>query len=190
MKFDVLLTYDKSLVIEKELDCPRINGAADYHHTSQGFLTFFKEKRYWRRFTDRTDEREFIFCFSEALWNEFSEEERSELKQKSQGILTAGDFDMTLVRLSRPFYEQKFSSIQSEVDGRQFENCKIDPTARIAQQVFLGEHVTIGRDVIIHPGTRIMAILKLMMGAKSFQMLLFIHLLRLVSGCVFMETRR
>lgn len=53
--------------------------------------------------------------------------------------------------VSKPFYEQKFSGLNYQADGRTLGTCDIDSDAEIAPGVFIGENVKIGS------GTKIMA---------------------------------
>jgi UDP-3-O-[3-hydroxymyristoyl] glucosamine N-acyltransferase len=75
---------------------------------------------------------------------------------------------LTLTLLSKPFYELKLGELNSQVDGRQMGTVEIDPTARIAQQVFIGEHVKIGPQVEIMSGTVVMPHVEIGAGTKLY----------------------
>lgn len=66
------------------------------------------------------------------------------------------DVNQAMCSLSKIFYDKKFGELNYYVDGRQMGNADVDPTAKIAQNVFVGTHVFIGKNVIIMPGVTIM----------------------------------
>lgn len=72
--------------------------------------------------------------------------------EKLPWIATSAQVPLSLTLLSQPFYEAKLGGVNTQVDGRQMGTTDIDPTARIAQNVFIGEHVKIAANVEIMPG--------------------------------------
>jgi len=72
-------------------------------------------------------------------------------------LATSSNIPLTLTLLSKPFYEKKMKGLNNQVDGRQMGTVEIDPSARIAQGVFIGEHVKIGPKVEIMSGTVILS---------------------------------
>ena len=72
-------------------------------------------------------------------------------------ILTSPNVALSLTVLSKPFYDLKMSGLNTQVDGRQMGTTDIDPSARISQNVFIGEHVKIGANVEILPGSVILS---------------------------------
>jgi UDP-3-O-[3-hydroxymyristoyl] glucosamine N-acyltransferase len=83
----------------------------------------------------------------------------TELKQKVESmpwILTSPNIALSLTNLSKPFYDSKMKDLNTQVDGRQMGTTEIDPTARIAQNVFIGEHVKIAANVEILSGSVIL----------------------------------
>lgn len=54
--------------------------------------------------------------------------------------------------LSKPFYDIQYKELNFQVDGRVIGEVDIDPTARIAQNVFVGCNVKVGKNVTIMPG--------------------------------------
>jgi UDP-3-O-[3-hydroxymyristoyl] glucosamine N-acyltransferase len=83
-------------------------------------------------------------------------------------VATSSNVALSLTRLSKPFYEARLGGLNTQVDGRQMGTTQIDPSARISQNVFIGEHVTIGADVEILPGTVILPYTEIGVGTKLF----------------------
>jgi UDP-3-O-[3-hydroxymyristoyl] glucosamine N-acyltransferase len=54
--------------------------------------------------------------------------------------------------ISKLFYDAIYSKVQWQLDGRQDGTANVHPTAKVAQQVFIGEHAKIGANAVIHPG--------------------------------------
>jgi UDP-3-O-[3-hydroxymyristoyl] glucosamine N-acyltransferase len=79
-----------------------------------------------------------------------------EIKQQLESlawIATTPHLALSLTLISKPYYEAKFKNLNTQVDGRQMGTTDIHPTARISQNVFIGEHVKIGPNVEIMSGS-------------------------------------
>ncbi|MDA8793498.1 UDP-3-O-(3-hydroxymyristoyl)glucosamine N-acyltransferase [Bacteriovoracaceae bacterium] len=77
-----------------------------------------------------------------------------DLQKSFISFLATGKFlRLSIALISRYFYDQKFSQLNSIVDGRQMGTAKIHPTAQLAQNVFIGDSVHVEANVIIHSGT-------------------------------------
>lgn len=87
------------------------------------------------------------------------------LAEKFKWIATVDNVDFAMCRLSKPFYDQKFGTLNYHVDGRQMNSAEVDPDAEIAQGVFIGEGCKIGAGVTIMPGAVIMP--KVIIGAGT-----------------------
>ncbi len=72
-------------------------------------------------------------------------------------VCTSEDVMLTLCQTSKVFSDMITASENDIVDGRQLATVKIDPTADIAQHVFIGANVEIGASVTIYPGCRILS---------------------------------
>ena len=73
-----------------------------------------------------------------------------------KNIFISQDFDRAMCVVSKFFYDYKYENDQYLLDGRQTGEVKICPSAKIAQSVFIGEHVDIASNVVIMPGCVIM----------------------------------
>ena len=89
---------------------------------------------------------------------QFYEKQKDNLKiiEEDRVYLTT-EFDRSICEISKWFYDDQKKDQQHLVDGRQTGECSIDPTARISQNVFIGENVQIANDVTILPGSVIMS---------------------------------
>tara|TARA_B100000925_G_scaffold285772_1_gene262523 strand:- start:6861 stop:7874 length:1014 start_codon:yes stop_codon:yes gene_type:complete len=76
--------------------------------------------------------------------------------EKFSYLVSEKSIDQVMVDISKMFYELFEENTQCLLDGRQIGNTKIDPSAQIAQGVFIGENVEVGADSVIMPGTVIM----------------------------------
>lgn len=92
----------------------------------------------------------------EKFYEKIDEESRKHLEKKLPWLLRTPNLALSLTILSKPFYEKKMEGINNQVDGRQMGTTDIDPSAYIAQNVFIGEHVRIGANVEIMPGVVIL----------------------------------
>ncbi len=72
-------------------------------------------------------------------------------------VCTSTDVMISLCQTSKVFAEIQTNEDNDIVDGRQMGTVKIDPTADIAQHVFIGANVEIGASVTIYPGCRILS---------------------------------
>ncbi len=83
-------------------------------------------------------------------------DETSQLEKQFDWFGTVEDVNRAMCAFSKPFYDQKYGSLNYFVDGRQMGTAQVDPSAQIAQNVFIGENCKIGKDVHIYPGSVIL----------------------------------
>ena len=89
---------------------------------------------------------------------QFYEKKKDDLNVISEDrVYLTTEFDRSICEVSKWFYDCQKKDQQHLVDGRQTGDCSIDPTARISQNVFIGENVQIASDVTILPGCVIMS---------------------------------
>jgi UDP-3-O-[3-hydroxymyristoyl] glucosamine N-acyltransferase len=94
-----------------------------------------------------------IACvFDQKLWSSLNEDQLQVLKSKARVVARTSNVPLSIARLSEPFYQARMGELQQSVDGRQMGTSDIEASALISQGVFIGEHVTIGAHVVIHPG--------------------------------------
>jgi UDP-3-O-[3-hydroxymyristoyl] glucosamine N-acyltransferase len=122
-------------------------------------LLFVKDKKFLEIFKNKAQESQsqnFAVLFKKGLWEKLENSEREDLKELVHTVGTVDDVNVTISKLSKVFYDLKFNSMDHFLDGRQLGTSKIDPTAWIAQGVFIGDGVQIDSGVQIHPGCTVM----------------------------------
>ncbi len=103
----------------------------------------------------------------EAFYKNLKEETRAQLAALPW-IATSPQIALSLTLLSRPFYEKKMRGLNTQVDGRQMGSAEIDPSARVSQNVFIGENVKIGARVEILPGAVVLPNVEIGEGSKIY----------------------
>lgn len=83
--------------------------------------------------------------------------EASAISLGAGAVCTSEDVMISMCQASKVFSDLLLASENDIVDGRQLGTVKIDPTADIAQHVFIGANVEIGASVTIYPGCRILS---------------------------------
>jgi UDP-3-O-[3-hydroxymyristoyl] glucosamine N-acyltransferase len=117
-------------------------------------LIFVKNAKFLQKLDsvfERVMELKIGLIIEEKFFNQLNSEAQGRLKSLPWVALSP-NIAISLTHLSKPFYDKKMAGINVQVDGRQMGTTEIDPTARISQNVFIGEHVKIGANVCIMPG--------------------------------------
>jgi UDP-3-O-[3-hydroxymyristoyl] glucosamine N-acyltransferase len=159
MKLSELLKFDSTLKIAKNAKWPEeilAISALDALQT-QSFI-FIKNGKFLEKFLPHL-EKALALKLGLVIDEKFFSLMNTELKQKVESmpwILTSPNIALSLTILSKPFYDSKMKDLNTQVDGRQMGTTDIDPTARIAQNVFIGEHVKIAANVEILSGSVIL----------------------------------
>ena len=159
MKLSELLKFDSTLKIAKNAEWPEeiLAISALDALVSQSFI-FIKNGKFLEKFLPHL-EKALILKLGLVIDEKFFSLMNTELKQKVESmpwILTSPNIALSLTNLSKPFYDSKMKDLNTQVDGRQMGTTEIDPTARIAQNVFIGEHVKIAANVEILSGSVIL----------------------------------
>jgi UDP-3-O-[3-hydroxymyristoyl] glucosamine N-acyltransferase len=137
----------------------KIEAIAPGHMPQSNRLVFIKAKKYFDTFLDQlgnANHSNILLIVSEKALKLI--DPQSFYQRVSSGALMASKhIDSAMCDCSAFFYQKKWDSIQSLVDGRQLGNVEIHPSAQIAQDVFIGENVIIGANTKILPGCVIMS---------------------------------
>jgi UDP-3-O-[3-hydroxymyristoyl] glucosamine N-acyltransferase len=159
MKLPDILKFDSTLKIIANNEWPEeILAISALDALLPKSLIFIKNAKFLKKFMPEIDKAislEVGLIIDETFYGMISAADRL-LLAKLPWIATSSNLALTLTNLSKPFYDQKMSGLNTQVDGRQMGTTDIDPTARISQNVFIGEYVKIGANVEILPGTIIM----------------------------------
>lgn len=118
---------------------------------SHGFH-FIKSEYFWNIFKAKITENNLsnlIVLIDSKIQNLVMTESRI-----SSCIVTT-NFELSMAKASKIFYEHKFTSINQHLDGRLSGTAKIHPSSLVSPQAFIGEYVEIGEGVEIMPGATI-----------------------------------
>lgn len=160
MKLGELLKFDSNLKIVKNPEWPEeILAISALDALFPESFIFIKNGKFLDKLLPQLD-KAISFKMGLVIDEKFFALMNTELKTKIEvlpWIVTTPNVALSLTLLSKPFYDLKMKGMNTQVDGRQMGTTEIDPTARISQNVFIGEHVKIGANVEILPGSVILS---------------------------------
>jgi UDP-3-O-[3-hydroxymyristoyl] glucosamine N-acyltransferase len=159
MKLNELLKFDSSLKIAKNAEWPEeiLAISALDALLSQSFI-FIKNAKFLDKFLPLLENAVSLklgLVIDEKFYTLMDAGFKSQI-EKMAWIATSPNIALSLTILSKPFYDLKMKGLNTQVDGRQMGTTEIHPTARISQNVFIGEHVKIGANVEILSGAVIL----------------------------------
>ncbi len=159
MKLQDLIKFDSSLKIVKNSEWPEeILAISALDGLTNQSMVFLKNAKFLKKFEANISNAismKIGAVVDEKFFNLMSADIKNEL-QKLPWIAVTSNVANSLTALSKPFYDKKMGGLNTQVDGRQMGTTDIDPSAYIAQNVFIGEHVKIGSKVEIMPGSVIL----------------------------------
>lgn len=127
----------------------------------QDGMIFIKNKKYYERLLDKLNKGAALnnigVVFQDSFFKTTKVEEDSGALERFAFYATVESVDLALSRFSKLFYDEFNAQGNDLVDGRKAGTVKIDPSSRIADNVFLGAGVTIGARVVIHSGCVILS---------------------------------
>jgi len=171
MKLADLLKTDPSLKIIKNSEWPEeILAISALDGLNQSSVFFIKNAKFLGKFLPFLEDAKKLkigIVVDEKFYSLMSADYKSQLEDLSW-IATSSNVALSLTLLSKTFYDQKFKDLNTQVDGRQMGTTQIDPSSRIAQNVFIGENVTIKANVVIHPGCVILPNVEIGEGSVIF----------------------
>ena len=98
-------------------------------------------------------------------------------------LCVVDDAQLATARVSKLFFDQLNGDCNDMVDGRQMGTAEVHPSAWIAQGVFLGSHVKIGKDVQIFPGVTILSHTEIGNGSIIFPNVVVYRFVKIGQGC-------
>ena len=159
MKYLVLSQSDTSLkLISPSYYEGEIAGPCPIDSMKQDHFVFIRNEKFLKRFLASSESSKNCrvgIVIAESLWNSLSSGAIN--FEMVNFISTSNDIDISMCKLSKIFFDQIHDYQGDLVDGRDSGEVDIDPTARIAQGVFIGRNVRIGKDVIIHPNCTVLS---------------------------------
>ncbi len=161
MRVEEIIKYDPSFVIKyaasDDVAIKEVSGLASLKKLSDTKICFIKNIMFLKRYFASIEMQKagnlgIIIC--DKLFNKIGPTELEELKSKAMFVATVANIDVAISYLSRPFYLEQASKSNPLVESK---DAKIDPTAKIAPGVFLGENIEIGAKSEVYPGVVILA---------------------------------
>ena len=159
MKLSHLKEYDPSLKLLKNPEWPEeILAISALDALQPHSLIFIKNSRFLQKFLPQLEEaiKLNIGVILDEKFMQLMGAEATAAVNRLPWYASTANLALSLTLLSKPFFDIKMKGINVQVDGRQMGTTEIDPSARISQNVFIGEHVKIGPRVEIMPGTVIL----------------------------------
>lgn len=161
MKAHELLTFEPELVCLKKSDLT-LSQITLPTEIKAGSVVFLKNKKFLTEFLAAPQTTlAGALVVDLKLWGQLDQATQASLDQRASSLFTSPNIPLSITKISKPFYDLKFAGVQTSLDGRQLGNCDIDPSAMIAQGVFIGEHVSLGANVKLHPGVVISSHVKI-----------------------------
>lgn len=154
ISYDQLREIDSTLTIVKGDASLFFSSIADLKSISENSLFFIKDKKFYNKWKSKSDLKAInaSVLIEKKFYEKLSPEEIEELATVFQSISTVDNVPVAMSLMSEPFYHEKSHSWNDVVDSRQMGTSIIDPSADIAQNVFIGSNVSIGKNVKIYPG--------------------------------------
>jgi len=132
-----------------------IGGISHSDTPLENTFIFIRSKKYLAEIGRRSSESTFLksgIIIEEKVSGLLMKDEFKETINKFAWIATIESVTRAMCSLTKPFYDNLYSNLNYQVDGRQLSDVEIDPTAQIAQSAFIGSNVKIGKNTKIMPG--------------------------------------
>ncbi len=156
MNLQTLKAIDSSLKFVKNSEWPEeILAISSLDGMTSHSLVFIKNAKFMEKFLPHLEQAlnlKIGAVVDEKYFESMKPEFKTEI-EKLPWLLTSPNVALSLTILSKPFYEMKMKGLNTQVDGRQMGTVEIDPSAMVAQNVFIGEYVRIGANAEIMPGS-------------------------------------
>ncbi len=127
----------------------------------RGGMFFIKNKKYYERMLDKLEKGMALdnvgVVFQDSFFKTIETDEKSGSLNKFSFYATVESVDLALSRFSKLFYDEFNAQGDDFIDGRKTKTARVDPTSKIAENVFLGADVTIGARAVIHSGCVILS---------------------------------
>jgi len=171
MKLSELNLYDSGIKLISNPQWPEeILAICTFDSLSEKGMLFIKNAKFLQKFMaviESAISQKIGIVIEEKFYSQIDQISKASL-EKLPWVATSSNVALSLTILSKPFYDKKFGTINIQVDGRQMGTTEIHPTARISQNVFIGENVKIGAFVEIMPGSVIMPNVDIAENSKIF----------------------
>lgn len=121
-------------------------------------IVFIKNKKFLSELKSKDlNAKKFGFIIEKKFFDSIESEDLTFLELNANFVSTVQDVNISMSKMSKAFFDKKFSGENKVVDGRILGTASIHPTALVAQNAFIGDGVKIGANVVIHAGVVINA---------------------------------
>lgn len=157
MNLETLLKFDDALTLEKSFKQITITSIANLINVTESSLLFVGNKKFWEGLLTLKVMPALVIVDAK-FWEKLKidDEAMKFVEMNKINIIVSKNFSVSISKISKPFYDQKFEGLNTQVDGRKMGTTNIHPSSRISENVFIGENVTIGENTVILPGVTIM----------------------------------
>lgn len=171
MRLSELVQFDSTIKLAQANDWPEeIRAICSFDELSLNGMVFIKNAKFLVKFVPHIEKavQLKVGAIVDEKFYQMMDFDLKKLLQKLPWIATSTQVSLSLTYLSKPFYDKKMLDINTQVDGRQMGTVEIDPSAKIAQNVFIGENVRIDANVEIMAGSVIQSHTVIGEGSKIF----------------------
>lgn len=187
MQLHSLLKLDQNLsLLSGAAESVSIERLTSFEDLKPHTLCFVKNRKFAEIFKQKLEkypELKPSTIIDQKYWNKLSQDEQSFFQDRTEGLILSSDVLLSMVILSRAFYEKKFSGLQNLVDGRQLGSTSIDPSVEISQGAFIGPEVVIEENVVIHSGVRILGRCFIGAGTVIYPNVVIYHHVKIGKNC-------
>ena len=165
---DLFVSDFQKCVPSLELICPDsyelpIDSIGITDGLSDNQVCFIGNEKYAKKFADKIEQQPNLSNIGILLDKTFVAKIKDKdplwklLMKNSSWIGQIESVPYSMSKISKLYYDRDKKLFNDEVDGRQMGTVDIHPSARIAQNVFIGANVRIGPRVRLHPGVVILS---------------------------------
>jgi UDP-3-O-[3-hydroxymyristoyl] glucosamine N-acyltransferase len=160
----MIVTLDEIKQVDKDLEFVKEN-VTDFNYIGHFLmpessrLYFCKNAKFARRYMESFAGKglQKLGLVTDKKFYETKGEEFKEFFDSFETIALSNNVDVSISFISKPFHDKKYEGINTQVDGRKLGTAEIHPTARISENVFIGDNVKIGANSVIYPNVTILA---------------------------------
>ena len=148
-----------SMIKQNNTEEKNLEGICDRYALAPFHIFFCGTKPFWKTLLEASEQgktENLLVIFQEDFLSTVESEVEDILKD-ALGWAKVENVPLAISALSKPFYDFVQEGLNNEIDGRKLGSVKIDPTAKIAENVFIGSDVVIEEDVVIHSGVSILS---------------------------------
>ena len=162
MKIKELMAFDDGLsILSDENSFTEVGGITTLEFLKSGHLIFINSPKYLKKLEQNLENPifgEMGLIIDEKLMGKLEQESLWDSAQKTFAItLKSSHFENSMCLLSKVFFDEIFKDVDMMMDGREDGSAQIDPSAKLANNTFIGQNVVLGKNVKILNGTTIMA---------------------------------